>query len=242
VSRLSQLTLDADTNAWMNEGERLVRAIAKRILFLDVMRDIDQDEIERQQRWYRITPENCSASHTTDRPRARWRTMTDIPIPLGPWEPDKAAHMSTSLTEAINVLPVAGAYAPFRGLFPTPGQILPSAARGYFAIPMPDGSPLIYAATATDIYKIAGSSPTVVYAGGAITPAYWRFVQFQGRTIAINPEVNPAGRYYGLFHCTWRHTATRQSCCRGRRFPCARQSAERRRRRVPAQPDSLVGV
>jgi hypothetical protein len=125
--------------------------------------------------------------------------MTDIPIPLGPWEPDKAAHMSTSLTEAINVLPVAGAYAPFRGLFPTPGQILPTAARGYFAIPMPDGSPLIYAATATDIYKIAGSSPTVVYAGGAITPAYWRFVQFQGRTIAINPEVVPLGATTGSF-------------------------------------------
>jgi hypothetical protein len=49
VSRLPQLTDDADTNAWMNEGERLVRAIAKRTLFLDVMRDIDQDEIDRQQ-------------------------------------------------------------------------------------------------------------------------------------------------------------------------------------------------
>lgn len=49
VSRLDQLTDDTDTNAWMNEGERLVRAIAKRTLFLDVMRDIDPDEIERQE-------------------------------------------------------------------------------------------------------------------------------------------------------------------------------------------------
>jgi hypothetical protein len=49
VSRLNQLTADTDTNAWMNEGERLIRAIAKRDLFLNVMRDIDPDEIERQQ-------------------------------------------------------------------------------------------------------------------------------------------------------------------------------------------------
>lgn len=49
VSRLSTLTLDTDSNAWTNEGERLVRAIAKRNLFLDVMRDVDPEEMQRQE-------------------------------------------------------------------------------------------------------------------------------------------------------------------------------------------------
>lgn len=125
--------------------------------------------------------------------------MTDIPIPFGAWEPDKAAHMSSSLTEATNVLPVAGAYAPVAGLFPTPGQVLPSASRGFFAIPQPDGSPLIYAATFNNIYRIAGGSPTLAYSGGAITSSYWRFAQFQGRTIAINPFVSPLSATTGMF-------------------------------------------
>lgn len=39
ISRLSTLSADADTNAWMTYGERLIRAKAKMILFSDVIFD-----------------------------------------------------------------------------------------------------------------------------------------------------------------------------------------------------------
>ncbi len=42
VSKLPDLTTDASYNAWTNEGERLVRAIAKRILLMDVIRDFEE--------------------------------------------------------------------------------------------------------------------------------------------------------------------------------------------------------
>lgn len=39
VSRLSPLVADGDTNAWMTEGERLIRALAKAMLYNDLVGD-----------------------------------------------------------------------------------------------------------------------------------------------------------------------------------------------------------
>jgi len=39
VTRLPPLTADSQHNGWTNDGERLIRAIAKRILLIDVLRD-----------------------------------------------------------------------------------------------------------------------------------------------------------------------------------------------------------
>jgi hypothetical protein len=119
--------------------------------------------------------------------------MVDTPIPFGAWEPDRAAHMSASLTEAINVLPIDGSYAPAAGVLPVTLAALPGAARGLFAIPQPDGTPLVYGATSNNIYRLSQSGVTSVYSGGAISADYWRFAQYQQRTIAINPYVNPLG-------------------------------------------------
>lgn len=41
VSRLSPLVNDSDTNAWMTEGERLIRAMAKSMLYNDIVGDSD---------------------------------------------------------------------------------------------------------------------------------------------------------------------------------------------------------
>ena len=41
VSRLSPLSADGDTNAWMTYGERLIRGAATRILGTDVIKDVD---------------------------------------------------------------------------------------------------------------------------------------------------------------------------------------------------------
>lgn len=47
VKRLGTLSLDADTNAWMVDGEELIRLTAKIDLFINVIRAVDQDEIDR---------------------------------------------------------------------------------------------------------------------------------------------------------------------------------------------------
>jgi hypothetical protein len=41
VSRLSTLSADGDTNAWMTYGERLIRGAAKRIIGMDLIQDGD---------------------------------------------------------------------------------------------------------------------------------------------------------------------------------------------------------
>ncbi len=41
TSRLATLSADADTNAWMTYGERLIRGAATRILGTDVIKDVD---------------------------------------------------------------------------------------------------------------------------------------------------------------------------------------------------------
>lgn len=48
VSRLPALTSDNAYNAWTNEGERLVRALAKRTLLVDVIRDMDEAQVQEQ--------------------------------------------------------------------------------------------------------------------------------------------------------------------------------------------------
>lgn len=112
---------------------------------------------------------------------------------FGAWEPDRMPYMSPSLTEAVNVLPVAGAYQPASGILEESGMVLPAAARTLFSIPLPDNTPLIYAGTTSKVYRLSAGTVTQVYDAGAITPDYFRFAQFAGRTIAINPYVNPIG-------------------------------------------------
>jgi len=120
-----------------------------------------------------------------------------VAIQFGPWEPDRAPHMSPALSEATNVLPVAGAYAPFPTHVPLAGTALPAPAKGFFSIPLPDGTPLIYGATNDDIYEIGNGSITLRFDGTALSPGYWRFAQFDGRTIAVNPSVLPQGAIPG---------------------------------------------
>lgn len=48
VTKFPALTSDDQDNPWMVQGERLVRAIAKRILFADVIRDFDEATAQQQ--------------------------------------------------------------------------------------------------------------------------------------------------------------------------------------------------
>lgn len=46
TTKFPPLTLDDQSNPWMVQGERYVRAIAKRILFSDVIRDFDEAQAQ----------------------------------------------------------------------------------------------------------------------------------------------------------------------------------------------------
>jgi len=48
VTRLPPLINDAQANAWTNEGEKLIRAIAKRELLANVIRDFDEAQAQQQ--------------------------------------------------------------------------------------------------------------------------------------------------------------------------------------------------
>lgn len=48
VSRLPALANDAQANGWTNEGEKLIRAIAKRELLANVIRDFEEAQAQQQ--------------------------------------------------------------------------------------------------------------------------------------------------------------------------------------------------
>ncbi len=117
--------------------------------------------------------------------------MPDAPIAFGAWEPDRAPHVSPALVEAENVLPVAGAYAPFPAHVPLVGAVMPSYAFGFYAGPQADGSPLVYAATKTGVYRLRHGTAAQVYDAGAVVLANWWIVPFEGEVIAGSASVKP---------------------------------------------------
>ncbi len=101
--------------------------------------------------------------------------------------------MSPALAEAINVLPVAGAYAPFPAHAPIAGAEIPGNAKGFFATPMSDGTPLIYSASESAIYRILNGSVTLAYDGGSVEAERWWFAQMAGTVLAGSDVLPPVG-------------------------------------------------
>lgn len=114
-------------------------------------------------------------------------------IQFGEWQPDRAPHMSPALAEAENVLPLAGAYAPFPAHAPVSGTALPTAARGFFAGILDDGSPAIYGATASTIYRVGNGSLTTAYDGAPVSASRWWFAQVGGKLCAGCAGIPPVG-------------------------------------------------
>lgn len=124
---------------------------------------------------------------------AAWLTMDDVPIPFGEWRPDQAPHMSPMLAEATNVLPVAGAYAPFPAHATIAGTTVSLPAKGFFATPMSDGSPLIYGATENQVFRILNGSTANAYNGGLVEASRWWFAQLGGTILAGCDVLPPVG-------------------------------------------------
>jgi hypothetical protein len=119
------------------------------------------------------------------------------PLKYGEWRPDEAAHMSPDLTEATNVLPIAGAYAPFPDHVPVSGATLPSAAKGLFPTLLPDGKPMVCAATKDTIYLVRSGAASSLYSPGPISAQRWWFGQVGGKVCAGTAGIPPVGGLLG---------------------------------------------
>ncbi len=108
-----------------------------------------------------------------------------------------APHMSPALAEATNALPVAGAYAPFPAHVPVAAAVLPSAAKGYFSGILPSGTPIIYGATRSAIYRLSDAAATLAYDAAPFAGERWWFAQVGGKLCAGSAQLNPIGAPLG---------------------------------------------
>jgi hypothetical protein len=102
-----------------------------------------------------------------------------------------APHQSPALVTAENVLPIAGAYAPFPAH--VPAATLPSAAKGLFSTIQDSGAPLIYAATQDTIYRVLSGNVINAYSGAPIKAAHWWFARVGGKICAGCEGLPPVG-------------------------------------------------
>ena len=116
-----------------------------------------------------------------------------VPIQFGEWRPDMAPHMSPALAEAENVLPVAGAYAPFPAHVPVAGATLASAAKGFYPTILPDGAPVTYAGTRDTIYRVTNNGLVTVYTVAPAKVARWWFARIGDKVCAGTADFAPVG-------------------------------------------------
>jgi hypothetical protein len=116
-------------------------------------------------------------------------------IQFGEWRPDRAPHMSPDLTEAVNVLSVAGGYAPVPSHVQIAGTHLGFRAQGFFSVPAASGEPIVYTATGQRVYRIKNGAFAQAYYAGDYADAPWWFAQLAGEIVTGNRYVSPvAGR------------------------------------------------
>lgn len=118
-------------------------------------------------------------------------------IPFGPYTPDLSDYEAQTGQNVINVVPRGDGYGPFKSLTAF-SLSLGAQCRGAFAAYKTDGSVVVFAATATDLYRLDNTtySWTKVSLGGgpySAVPAsdQWSFAQFNNLVIAVQVNVVP---------------------------------------------------
>ena len=121
--------------------------------------------------------------------------MAKTPLQFGEWRPDIALLDNQFAAIAENVYPAPNSYLPFLGLVPrtTP---LPAKALGLTFARTSSGAYVIYAGTATKLYKWNGTAWADVSraVGGAYNvadDALWCFAQFGDVLVAVHPGDEP---------------------------------------------------
>lgn len=116
---------------------------------------------------------------------------------LGEYKPDISDYESQTSKSIVNVLPRADGYGPIKSLQAF-SSALPAACRGLFSAIRSDGSPAIFAGTATRLYLMDNTDGTwddVSLGGSAYSAlsatATWQFRQFGNYVIAVQANVAP---------------------------------------------------
>jgi len=118
-------------------------------------------------------------------------------IPFGEYRPDVSDYEAATQRGIMNVVPRGDGYGPFPSLAAISAS-LGEQARGGFAAYKSDGSVVVFAATATDLYRLDNTAYTwaKVSKAGAPYPAIpqqdqWGFIQFNNLVIAVQANVVP---------------------------------------------------
>lgn len=118
-------------------------------------------------------------------------------ITFGEYKPDISDYEATTERDVLNVIPRGDGYGPFPSLTAL-SQSLGAQCRGAFEAIKTDGSVVVFAATATDLYQLNNTTMgwTRVSQGGtsyaAVSgPDQWRFVQFNSLVIAVQANAAP---------------------------------------------------
>src|SRR5262245_52144600 len=122
-------------------------------------------------------------------------------LPFGEYKPDlmNLTPGSSAQTSQLvqNVVPRADGYGPFKA-FAAYSQALPAACRGFFYARKSDGTIVVFAGTATRLYKLNNtdfswdhvSKGAADYSGLASTD-HWQFAQFGNNVIAVQANTAP---------------------------------------------------
>jgi len=118
-------------------------------------------------------------------------------VTFGDYRPDASDYEAQTSRSLVNVVPRGDGYGPFPSLAAL-SAALGSQCRGAFVAFKADGSVVVFAATATDLYTMNNTSFgwTKVSKGGAAYSAVpaadqWRFVQFNALIIAVQANTAP---------------------------------------------------
>lgn len=110
-------------------------------------------------------------------------------VPFGEWRPDLGYLNNPGATVAKNVLPVGDAYEPYRDLSFISGA-LGAKCQGYYAFFTDDGNVEAFAGTATNLYRLSGTTWNEVSkttdAYSTASNRFWQFVNYGDRVVATN--------------------------------------------------------
>lgn len=116
-----------------------------------------------------------------------------VPIPWGPWEPDRATFQSEALVDALNVAPMPGGYGPLNGFLPS-ASMLSTPIRGASVLSDQRSQVYIYAGSGNEIHVSNNGTPfySVYDAGTTLSDLFrWQFTRFVGKAIGVHPQVAP---------------------------------------------------
>lgn len=119
-------------------------------------------------------------------------------LPLGEWLPDLPFYNNPGLVEALNTIPVDGAYKDYLPLL-TSDDALGARPQGAYAAIDSSGGTEIYAGTETQLLQKQGTSWTDRSGIAYSTPSngYWRLAQFDDLIIGTNFSDLPQSRTVG---------------------------------------------